>query len=392
MLAAPATTGVILGLSGPAAVFAVMAVATTVSAVLVSGLARREHARRTPPADPDASVRNELLAGFRAVREEPRIRLLVGLLGAEAVALGALDVVFVVLALDLLALGSSGAGHLNAAFGAGGVIGVVATAALVGRRHLVPPLAAGVVIWAGAFFVLGVQGSTAAAFALLVAAGAGRTVIDVAGRTLLQRSVPGDLLSRVFGVLEALSMAGMAVGSLATPVLVAVGGGRAAVIGVGAILIAFVVFSGRQLWSIDANAVVPVVELALLRSMDIFALLPAPTLETPGRQPRQSRGARRYPGGRAGRDRRPLLRHRLRAGQRRQGRQPVATLSRGEGFGEIALLRSIPRTATCTAETPAVLYALNKEPFLAALTGHGQPEHAAADQQVRQRLAELDLA
>jgi Cyclic nucleotide-binding domain/Major Facilitator Superfamily len=391
VLAAPAAAGVILELSGPAAVFAIMAGAAAVSALLVARLALQERARELPPGAAAASLPSEVQAGFRAVREEPRIRLLVGLLGAEAVALGALDVVFVVLALDLLHLGRGGAGYLNACFGAGGVAGVVVTATLVGRRRLVPPLAAGVIVWSGTFLVLGLQGSAAAAFVLLVVAGGGRTVMDVAGRTLLQRSVPGDLLSRVFGVLEALSMAALAVGSLATAALVAVGGGRAAVIGVGAVLLAFLLLSARHLSAIDASAVVPVVELALLRSMPIFASLPAPVLESLA----ASLVRLEVPAG-------TVVITEGEIGDRfyaiadgevsvvKDGR-PVAMLGRGDGFGEIALLRSIPRTATCVAQTPAALYTLSKEPFVAALTGHASAGADAAERQVRRRLAELDL-
>jgi hypothetical protein len=91
-------------------------------------------------------------------------------------------------------LGGSGAGHLNAAFGAGGVAGIVATATLVGRRRLTPALAAGTVVWGAAFLVIGLDPSVATAFTLLAVAGAGRIAVDVAGRTLLQRIAPVDLL------------------------------------------------------------------------------------------------------------------------------------------------------------------------------------------------------
>ena len=185
-----------------------------------------------PAAAGEADTRQAL----RLVREVPEARLLLGLLAAESVAIGALDVVYVVLAVSLLELGGSGAGYLNAAFGAGGVLGVVATAALVGRRRLTPALAAGALAWCGAFVVLGADPRTATAFALLAVAGAGRTVMDVAGRTLLQRIAPVELLARVFGLLEGLSMLALAFGSLLTPLLVGLAGGKAAVIGVGAIL------------------------------------------------------------------------------------------------------------------------------------------------------------
>jgi CRP-like cAMP-binding protein len=65
--------------------------------------------------------------------------------------------------------------------------------------------------------------------------------------------------------------------------------------------------------------------------------------------------------------------------------EPVAVLGRGDCFGEIALLRDVPRTATVTARTPLQLDALDKTSFLAAVTGH-DPSARAAEALVHARL------
>ena len=360
LVVAPALTGVLLAIGSTGVVFAVMAVFSAVGGLVVLPV-------RGPPAAARAA---SPLQAVELVRREPETRLLLGLLAAEALAIGALDVLFVVLAVSLLDLGGSGAGYLNAAFGAGGVVGIAATAALVGRRFLTPALAAGAVAWGVSFALIGADPRTATAFALLAVAGAGRTVVDVAGRTLLQRIAPVDLLCRVFGLLEGASMAALAVGSLLTPLLVAVAGGRAAVAGVGALLPLALLLCGSRLVTIDRRANVPVVELALLRSLPLFAPLGPPELESLARELRPVTAT---PGEEIVREGEPGDRFFVVADGELEAsvdERPVRAIGRGDCFGEIALLRSVPRTATVTARSEARLYALAREPFLAAVSAH----------------------
>jgi Cyclic nucleotide-binding domain/Major Facilitator Superfamily len=394
-LVSPAVTGVLLSVAGPGWVFAAMAAATAGSAVLVAPLAaeRFDEARAEPADDPIANqeggLASEIVEGLRVLKQDRTTRLLVLVLAAQFVAVGALDVLAVVIALSLLHIGQSGAGYLNAAFGAGGVVSILLMTGLVGRRHLVPPLIGAALAWGGAFVLLGLEPSVVAALVLLAGAGTARTLFDVSGKTLLQRSVSPWLVSRVFGVVEGLSMVALAAGSLLVPVLVDLIGARAAVIGTGAVLPVALLLCGRRILDVDAHANVPVVEIALLRCQQLFASLPAPELESLAHRlvPIDARpGEALIREGDVG-DRFYVVA----AGEvavTHAGRS-VGTLRRGDGLGEIALLRDIPRTATCTAATDARLYALEREPFLEAVTGHHRATRVA-ESVVGDRLARLE--
>lgn len=385
VFAAPAAAGVLLAISGPGTVFAVMAAVALAGGFLTIGL--------PGPAGSaeglgEASPLEETVAGFRLLARDRDARLLVGLLGAQFVGIGALDVLYVVLALGTLGIGESGAGYLNAAFGMGGVLGIAATAALVGRPHLARPLLAGVAVWALALWALAAYATVIGAFVFLAAAGAGRSLLDVAGRTLLQRTAPTELLSRVFGVLEGLSMGALAIGSVLTPALVAVAGTKGALVGVGAVLPAVAIVAGRRLLDIDRRATVPVTEIALLRSSPTFALLAPPQVERLARDLTQTS----VPAGttfiREGED-----------GDRAYvvadgeldvsvSEQPLAVLRRGDLVGEIALLRSGKRTATVTARTESRLYELDSEAFFEVVGGN-RAAADALDELVDRRLGEL---
>jgi hypothetical protein len=237
-------------------------------------------------------------------------------------------------------------------------------------------------VWWLTFVVLGIHPATALAFVLFVIAGAARTVVDVAGRTLLQRVARPDVLARIFGVLEGLSMAGLAIGSLLTPALIAALGARTAIVCLGCVLPIAAVLTGRRLLVIDRTATVPVVELGLLRSLPLFAPLGAPQLEALARAlvpvPCE-RGECVVREGDPGDCFYVVADGELAVSAGR-------VLRRGDCFGEIALLRDVPRTATVTAATEVRLYSLAREPFLEAVTGH-PATRMEAERIVAERLA-----
>jgi MFS family permease len=382
VLVAPALAGLLITHWGPGWVFLVMAVLVLAGAALVLPIAGPAAAA----AGTAVSTTTELLEGFQILlHREPAARLLVGLLGAQYVAIGMLDVLYVVLAIDSLGMGQGGAGYLNAAFGAGGALGIAVTASLVGRARLMPAVITSLVVWGAAFAVMTVWSQAAGALLLLAIAGAARSLFDVAGRTLLQRTAPADVLARVFGILEALIMAGTALGALLAPVLVNLGGVTAAIIGVGAILPLLALLGGRRLLALDASAHVPVVEIGLLRSLRLFAALPPPAVEGLARslEPVSAEaGESVMIQGEDGNRYYAVAEGELEV---RVDGVRVNTLGRGDGFGEIALLHRVPRTATVSALTPVRLYALEMETFLEVVTGH-PASHADARAIAEERL------
>jgi MFS family permease len=374
----PIIAGILLGTSGSAAVFAAFAVVTLIGALLVARL-RVDVAAVTPEARIDAAdVFHETLRGFETLRRASEPRLVVLLLSAGVIVVGALDVLFVATAIDLLDIGAGGAGFLSAAFGAGAIVGAASTIMLVGRRRLTPSLAGGAVLFGAPIGLVAVAPSAVSAPVLFAAAGAGRSVGDVSGRTLLQRISPNDVLSRVFGVLEGLMMLALVVGSVGAAVLIEVSGVQTALVVVGAFLPIIILVSSGRLLSIDRSAEAPDAEiLRLLRAIPFFAPLPAPSME----RVMADVIARDAAAGDV------LIREGdpgdlfyvivegtveiTRAGEH------VSEQGPGAYVGEIALLRDVPRTASVTAKTSLRLLALEREPFLLAVTGHPVSHEAA---------------
>ncbi len=362
-LGGPLLAGLVLALDGPGAVFAVCAVVVAGSAVAVIPFVSLPE--RVPPGADDQDLEEGVLAGMKALRSEPSARALVMVIAAEHLAVGALDVLVVVLAISTLGLGSPGAGYLNAAFGAGATLGGMAGLTLAASRRVGLPLVGAAVGWAAAFVVLGALQTPVAAYVLLPLAGVCQAVLDTGGRTLLVRVTPHEVLARVFGVLEGMSMAALAAGSLLVPILVSVGGISAALTGVALVLLVAALLPIASLRGLDAKA--PAAAIAILRANQLFAGLPPPVLEGLARElaPIDSHaGDQVIVQGELG-DRFYLIV----SGEYDvtiDGR-PVRTLGTGEGFGEIALLRDVPRTASVTTKADGVLYGLAREPFLDAL-------------------------
>jgi len=386
VLIGPVLTGVLLGLGGPALAAGVLAACTLVGAFMV---VRISGPRPLTEPGEGTSLTAEVRESVAAVWRVPAARTLVGVVGSQYILVGALDVLYVVLAITTLGLGESGAGYLNSAFGFGGLIGAALTATLVARRRLAPALIAGIVTAALALGVLGIFPTVIGAFALLTVAGLSRTVFDVTGRILLQRAAPPQVMGQVFALLESLMDVGLTIGAILVPVLVGLSGARAALVGTALLSFLLLALTWRRLHAIDDAADIPQVQIQLLRSIPIFSPLPAPELEGLARAlvPVEApAGTTLITEGKPGDCFYAIADGRVRVSK---GGREVATLGRGQGFGEIALIQDVPRTATVVALTDVSLYSLEKEPFVLALTGHAPTAHAA-DDLVAQRLEELE--
>ncbi|HEX5291876.1 MAG TPA: cyclic nucleotide-binding domain-containing protein [Streptosporangiaceae bacterium] len=372
--AAGLLVGVLISLAGVGSVFAVCAGLGLVAALLVAGL------RATPlateaDADTDASMAG-VAEGLRLAVRQPQLRLMLALLTADAVVVGALDLLVVILALTVLGRPPSWAGYLQFAFGAGAVLAATVSALLVGRR-LGGPILAAALGFSGALAAVAFGPGLAGTVILLVVAGAGHLLLEVATRTLLQRSVPPRLIGRIFGVLEGFTMAGLAVGALLVPALAHLGGSQLAVLGVAAVLPLAAVAGGRAVFRLDAGTAVPVVEIALLRSLPLFAELPAPAIEGLAaalRPVRLEAGAVLIRQGDPGDAYFAIAAGELDA---EQDGHLLGRYGRGDGVGEIALLRAVPRTATVTAHTAATVYQLDRDLFLTAVLGHAPTRRQA---------------
>lgn len=366
----------LLVVGGAPAVIAGCSIATA-SALAVTVLPRPVD----PPRGADTTDHLGALALMRRniaeLRSRPGVLGVMTVAGAQFFVVGGLDIIIVVVAEERLDLGDSGPGVLLMLFGIGALAGGAAGTVAVRRPRLAPVVLAALLTLAATSVALGATLSVVAAFVFLPLIGLSQATITLITDVLLHRSAPPEVLASVYAVLELSAGVGLIAGSIVVQVLIAVWSVEAALYGTGLFFVVLVLAMLPSLRVADASADVPVVSMSLLRRLPVFSLLPRAELETVSRSAIETRtniGDVVISEGAAG--------DRFYAVAEGSfvvsvGGTRVQTIDRGGGFGEIALLADTARTATVTCESPGSLLAIERTPFLIAVTGHDASRQAA---------------
>jgi hypothetical protein len=378
-LVGPALAALLLTLAGPAPTFLVGSAGFALSLVVAARL------RAAPDTVPGGSAgRRSSMGGLGVLRGLGPARSVVTLVVGQRFVRGMLTVLVATTALDLLDAGDAAVGILNAAIGSGAVVGSLLAFGLVGRTRLGVAFSGAIVLWGVALAAPAALPVLLAAVVLFAISGAGKAVLEVAGASLLQRTVSNAARSQVLAALESMITLALAAGAVTASLLVASLGAGGALLTAGALTVGLTVITWPGVRAADDAAVIPQREMALLRGVSFFRPLPLVVIE-------RLAGSLEDVAVAAGRDvvregdpgDRFYIVDSGRLDTSIDGRW-VRELGPGDSFGEIALLRNVPRTATVRALTDVRLAALERGAFLNAVTGD-DASNAAAEAVVRTR-------
>lgn len=382
-LLGPLIAAILLRFANPAAAFGVVATLSLTSGALLVGLSYEVPPRITPPF---RRIVVEMADGFRALARYRDAALLICLALAQTFTRGCLTVLLVTLAFDLLRTGQVGVGVLTAAVGAGAVVGSLAVLSLVSGRRLAALEGIGVALWGLPLTLSGAFPYSPVVLGLMCIVGLGNALVDVGLFTLLARRVPEHLLGRVFGALESMIALTVGLGSLVTPFVIALLGLRGALVALGLVAPAAAALGWRRLQLIDGSIVHSDEEIAVLRQVVLFQRLPLPMIENLAAHISHRlvpAGVEVFHQGDVGDGF-----YVIEGGEADvigDGRR-IRSLAAGDCFGEIALLRDTPRTATVRARSPLRLHILSRSDFLLAVSSYSASA-IEAQSLLRERLA-----
>ncbi len=364
----PLLAGLLLSLSGAAAALAAAAVISAASALLVSGIGSTSDPTRAA-RHASEPVLATLGGGIHELRRLPEVAVIIAAFCTQSLVRGMLNVYVVVLALATLSLGDGGVGVLNAGFGVGVMVGALGVTSFVGHRALSRSFAFGLALWGLPLVAAAVWPRTGIVFAAIVVAGVGNAILDVSGFTLIQRLADDRLLGRVFGVMYIGVIATVGLGSILAPLLITAVGLRPALALSGMLLPALALVIYRRIGAADKRSVVPPATLDVIGSFPLFAPMPPLCLEKLARSATLleiAAGTAVISEGERGDTFYLVMEGSLSVKADGGLRQALAA---GDGFGEIALLRNVPRTATVEARTEVSLLVIHRADFLAAVLG-----------------------
>jgi len=382
----PLLGGALIVAAGPGAACLVVAATFIAAAIALVGLrfADEVDARGGAPHRSRSSG-FAVARAIRALRDQPDVALVFLDFGGQTFVRGLLTTLIVVASIQVLALGDSGIGLLNAAFGLGALAGALGAIGLTRVRRLAAAFLLALTFWGLPIAIIGAWPVVPLALAALFVTGVSNALLDVAGFTILQRGVPAADRMPVFGLFEGMVGFSVAAGGIVASVLVEVFGPQAALGIAGAILPILAVATWPRVTRLDRRSLVPEREAAALRAIPMFAPLPLTAID---RLAAAMRPVTYEPGQVIMRQGDPgdtyIVIESGTVAIEVDGRA-VTSCHAGEGIGEIALLRRTPRTATAIAATPVSGYVLDGDVFIAAMAGPASV--SAADAMIAERLA-----
>lgn len=308
------------------------------------------------------------LAGFVQLRRSPGAVAVLVLMGVMAVVEGANDTLTVTFNDQVLGLSETSAGLIAGAYGVGLAIGGGTLASVGHRRRLAPVVLGGTLLMGATQASIAALGSLWPVVVLLMVVGVGVSLVEVGSRTLLQRSTDDAILARVMGVQEGSYLVGLTIGAVVGPLLVAWLGARRAFVPLGLFIFLFGLVSYSAVRRLERHAVPNRAEVMLLRGVPFLAALQPYELQRLAQRASwvdAQAGAAVVSEGELGESYFVVASGELSVtiGETLKAHRMVP----GDGFGEIALLHQVPRTATIRAIGDARLLKLSGEDFLATV-------------------------